>query len=194
MVEAQPGDEHLIGRARSGDAAAFEELIERYRSRVFRLAVQFMRNQDDAQEVLQEVFFTVYQKLGQFEGKSAFSTWLYRVAVNTSLMRIRGRDKTELVSISEIADDSLPGDREGAVGPDDRIMTEQALARIEQAMIPLPEEYKTILILRDIESFSNEETAEIMNLTVAAVKSRLHRARGFLRGKLEDLYKETTQP
>ncbi|HUT53820.1 MAG TPA: sigma-70 family RNA polymerase sigma factor [bacterium] len=193
MAITQEADEHLIGQARSGDAAAFEALIERYRSRVFRLAVRFTRNPDDAQEVLQEVFFTVYQKLGQFEGKSAFSTWLYRVAVNTALMRLRGRDKAELVSISEFPDDSLPGETEGK-GPEDKIMTEQALARIERAMIPLPADFKTVLILRDIEDFSNEETAEIMGLSVAAVKSRLHRARGFMRKKLEDLYKETTQP
>jgi RNA polymerase sigma-70 factor (ECF subfamily) len=187
----QQTDEKLISLAREGDTEAFESLMRRYRERVFRLAMRFTRNKDDSEEVLQEVFLTVFQKLGQFEGKSSFSTWLYRVAVNTALMRIRVRDKAEVVPIDDVPDKLVQEDAKTAEAPEDRLITEEALAEIERAMISMPLDFKTVIILRDIESFTNEETAEIMGLTVAAVKSRLHRARAYLRQRLEDLYKST---
>jgi RNA polymerase sigma-70 factor (ECF subfamily) len=187
----QQTDEQLISLAREGDTEAFESLMKRYRARVFRLAMRFTRDKDDSEEVLQEVFLTVYQKLGQFEGKSSFSTWLYRVAVNTALMRIRVRDKAEIVPIDDVHDNLVQEDAETAEAPEDRLITEEALAEIERAMISMPLDFKTVIILRDIESFTNEETAEIMGLTVAAVKSRLHRARAYLRKRLEDLYNST---
>jgi len=191
MNEVQESDTEVIQRLRGGEEAAFEVLVQRYRQRVYRLAVRFMRNREEAEEVSQEVFLTVYRKLAQFEGKSSFSTWLYRVAVNASLMRLRSREQTETVPIDDLAGD-LAGDEDDAVEPpDSRLHSEEALAQIERAMDNLPEEFKTILILRDIEDFSNEETAEIMDLTVAAVKSRLHRARSYLRKRLEDVYRDT---
>lgn len=191
---AEASDDLLIRRAREGDAQAFESLIERYRSRVLGLSLRFTRNQDDAQEVLQEVFFTVYQKLSQFEGKSAFATWLYRVTVNTALMRLRGRNKAETVPISDLEDDRMGEEDDRTDPPCVRLVTEESLAQIERAMIQMPVDFKTVLILRDIEEFSNEETAEIMDLSVAAVKSRLHRARAYMRKRLSTLYQETTQP
>ena len=191
MIDAQEADDQLIRRVREGQDEAFEVLVQRYRTRVHRLAVRFMRNREEAEEVSQEVFLTVYRKLAQFEGKSSFSTWLYRVAVNASLMRLRSQDHAETVPIDDLAGE-LSGDEEEAVKPPDyRLNSEESLVQIERAMDNLPEEFKTILILRDIEDFSNEETAEIMDLSVAAVKSRLHRARSYLRKRLEDVYRDS---
>lgn len=188
----QETDDQIICRLRDGQEEAFELLVQRYRARVQRLALRFTRNREEAEEVSQEVFLTIYRKLDQFEGKSSFSTWLYRVAVNASLMRLRSQETTETVPIDDLVGD-LVGDEEEAVKPpDSRLHSEEALAQIERAMEHMPEEFKTILILRDIEDFSNEEAAEIMDLSVAAVKSRLHRARGYLRKKLEDVYREST--
>lgn len=193
MTQAEETDGQLVGRIRGGDPDAFELLIERYRSRIYRLAMRFTRNTSDAEEVLQEVSLTVFRKLDKFEGKSSFSTWIYRVAVNTSLMKLRDRKPVEMVSLEELHED-LPYDDSGpGLAPDDHLITEESLARIESAMEGLPYEYKTTLILRDIEGFSTEETAEIMDLTVAAVKSRLHRARNFLKRRLLELYKETVE-
>ena len=193
MIDAQETDDQVIHRVLGGQEEAFEVLVQRYRTRVFRLAVRFMRNREEAEEVSQEVFLTVYRKLGQFEGKSSFSTWLYRVAVNASLMRLRSQDHAETVPIEDMAEE-LAGDEEEAVKPPDyRLNSEESLAQIERAMDHLPEEFKTIIILRDIEDFSNEEAAEIMDLSVAAVKSRLHRARGHLRKRLEDLYRDSRE-
>ncbi len=193
MNEPAELDDELIGRVLSGDDEAFQSLMERYRTRVHRLAMRFTRDKEDAEEVLQEVFLTVYQKLGQFQGKSSFSTWLYRVAVNSALMRLRKNDNAEIVSIEDLHEELPLDETETGPGPFDRLTTEESMVVIEKAMDGMPADFKTVLILRDVENFSTDETAEIMNLSPPAVKSRLHRARLFLREKLQDLYKETVQ-
>ncbi|MFO8056393.1 MAG: sigma-70 family RNA polymerase sigma factor [bacterium] len=185
-------DEVLVEEVREGRERALEELIERYRSRVYRLAYRFTSEKEDAEEVVQEVFMTLYRKLDRFEGKSSFSTWLYRVTVNASLMKLRGQGQAELVSIDELSEDHFQHDEEGP-NPDETIMTEEALSRIERAVGRLPDEFKTVVILRDIEGFSNEETAQILDISTAAVKSRVHRGRAYLRKRLKDLYEETVK-
>lgn len=191
MTAVQETDEQIIGRVRCGEQDAFELLVQRYRGRVLRLAVRFTHNREEAEEVSQEVFLTVYRKLEQFEGKSSFSTWLYRVAVNASLMRLRSQDQPETVPIDEMEHD-LPSDDEDPIRPpDSRLSSEESLGEIERAMDHLPEDFKTVLILRDIEDFSNEDVAEILEISVPAVKSRLHRARSFLRKRLENLYRDS---
>ncbi len=192
VMVPEPTDETLVEEVLRGEDQALEDLIERYRSRVYRLAFRFSGEKEDAEEIVQEVFMTLYRKLDQFEGKSSFSTWLYRVAVNTSLMKLRGQGQAERVSIDEIPEEHFQQEEE-AQNPDDLIMTEEALARIEKAVGRLPDDFKTVVILRDIEGFSNEETAEILGISAAASKSRIHRARAYLRKRLEDLYRETVE-
>lgn len=165
--------------------------MKRYRPRAYGLALRFTRDQDEAEEVVQEVFFNIFRKLDQFRGNSSFATWLYRVVVNTSLMKIRQRSKIDSVPLCDLIEGQLQEEDETSVMPDERLVTEEALAEIEKAIAKLPEDFMTVLVLRDVENFSNEETAEIMDLSVAAVKSRLHRARSFLRQHLEDLYLQT---
>ncbi len=185
-------DNELVQRVRSGDEEAFERLIKRHQTKVQRLLLRITGRSEDAEDILQDVFIAVYEKLDQFEGKAAFSTWLYRIAVNAALMRMRSRSRREEVPL-----ESIPLERDIHEGEQDRaydhLVTEQSLERIEKALGPLPYDFKTVFILRDIEGFSNSETAEIMDLSVPAVKSRLHRARTFLRQKLTDLYKETME-
>jgi RNA polymerase sigma-70 factor, ECF subfamily len=191
MTAPMPTDEMLVARVVAGEEGAFAALMERHWSRVHRLAQRFL-GRAEAEEVAQEVFLAVYQKLGQFEGKSAFSTWLYRVAVNMALMRLRSEGRAETVPLEQMELSGL-AEEEDEPPPEGRIMTEQSLGLIERAMERMPPELKTIFILRDVEGFSNEETAEIMGLSVAAVKSRLHRGREFLRGPLKDLYQNTVE-
>jgi len=186
-------DRRLINRFLEGDEEAFEQLMKRYRARVTRMVGRIAGDRHEAEEILQEVFLTVYRKLSQFEGKSSFSTWLYRVAVNAALMRIRSRKKTESVSLDGFPEEMATTEDRGESGVYEHLITEQSLARIEKAIEPLPYDFKTVIILRDIEGFSSEETAEIMQLSNAAVKSRLHRARIFLRERLQDLYRETIE-
>ena len=193
MTGLEDSDDALIGRVRAGDNQAFESLLLRYKSRVKGLALRFMKDLGEAEEVSQEVFLTVYQKINQYEGKSLFSTWLFRVAVNTALMRLRAKAGAAVVPLEDVSEDLTCADEEGLVKPDDNLFTEESLLKIEKATEHLSDEYKTIFILRDIEGFSTEETAEIMNLSPEAVKSRLHRARAFLRKRLTDLYQETVK-
>jgi RNA polymerase sigma-70 factor (ECF subfamily) len=185
----QAPDEVLVSGVRAGDEKAFEALMERYRSRVFRLVLGITGNAAAAEEVLQEVFLVVFKKLDSFEGKAAFSTWLYRVAANAALMRMRKEERGERISLDDLEPELAGEDEAGGVAHD-RIITRESLVMIEKAAEHLPPELKVIFVLRDLEGFSNEETAEIMNMSVAAVKSRLHRAREYLRPRLKGLYRD----
>lgn len=187
-------DQDLLRGVLQGDRKAFETLVFRYQSKVYRLAMGVTHNAQDAEEILQEVFLKVYQNLAEFEGKSAFSSWLYRIALNTTYMKLRERRGASLVSLDEVAnqleDISLDQEAEWSSRPDEQLHTSEAFAIIEKAVEKLPEEFKSVLILRDIEGFTNEEVGEILDLSVPAVKSRLHRARLILRQRLDDFYRQ----
>ncbi len=191
----QPSDEKLVERFLEGDKSALDELLQRYHSRVYRLAYGILRNPQDAEEVIQEVFLRVFQKLDSFKGESSFSSWLYRVAINTTYMKLRDRKGVSTFSFDQVGkllDEEMikSGSGEWVARPDDELLTEEALRIISEAIDQLPDDFKTVLILRDVEGLSTDEVAEILGLTPAAVKSRLHRARLFLRDKLEDFYKQ----
>lgn len=192
MKPAEPSDSRLIERIRAGDQQAFAFLVERHRARMFGLALRFVKDQEDAEEIVQEASLAIHRRLDQFQGKSQFSTWLYRIVVNLALMRLRSDSRPEIVPLDQLPE-SLMEDSDAGFPSEERLISEQALLAIEKAVGRLPYDFETILILRDIEGFSNEETAEIMELSPAAVKSRLHRARKFLRDKLKGLYQETVE-
>lgn len=183
-------DQELVEQIRVGDNAAFEVLLGRYQERVYRLAISMIRNREDAEEILQDVFLTVYRKIGSFESRSAFSTWLYRITVNTALMKLRGRG-----TIQHSIDEYLPqftkyGRHAGMVvdftqGPEEQLLQKEREGVLREAIDGLPPDYKVALVLRDLEGLSNEEVAEIVGASVLAVKARLHRARLVLRGKVE---------
>jgi len=187
---ADPPDEDLVERLKVGDEAAFESLLARYQGKVYRLAMSFTRNPEDAEEVLQDVFLTVYRKIGSFDGRSAFGTWLYRIAVNAALMKLRGRGP-----IQESLDEYLPqftqdGRHTRMVvdwtqGPEEQLLRKERQRIVGEAIEALPPDYKAVLVLRDLEGLSNGEVAEIFETSILAVKARLHRARLVLRGKLE---------
>ncbi len=188
-------DSELIERFKKGEKQVLDELLKRYYSRVYRLAYGILRNPQDAEEVIQEVFLRVFQKLDEFKGESSFSSWLYRVAVNTTYMKLRDKKGASMISLNEIGkliDEQMvkSGSSQWIARPDDELLTEEALKIISDAIEQLPDDFKTVLILRDVEGLSTEEVGKILGLTVPAVKSRLHRARLFLRKKLEDFYKQ----
>jgi len=187
-------DAGLLRNVLQGDRQAFELLVGRYQSKVYRLAMGLTHNSQDAEEILQEVFFKVYQNLAEFEGKSAFSSWLYRIALNTSYMKLRERRGSNLVPlddvINQLEEQTLDHEADWSSRPDDQLHTSEAMAIIEKAVEKLPEEFKSVLILRDIEGFTNEEAGEILELSVPAIKSRLHRARLLLRQRLDEFYRQ----
>lgn len=196
MKQKKVPDSVLVENLRAGSMAAFEEIIERYEAKVFNLAMRFTRNQEDAEEVLQDVFSTIYAKIDGFRGQSAFSSWLYRIIVNAAFMKLRKRKQQPAVALEDllpaVRQRCLEGDA-SAQGRSDSITLNRELRHIlEQAIGRLPEDYRAVFILRDVDGLSNQEVGQILNLTVPAVKSRLHRSRLMLRKKLLRYYLEFT--
>lgn len=186
-------DQELIGLYRQGNKSIIDQLLQRYQSRVYRLAYGILRNPQDAEEVIQEVFLRVFQKLDSFKGESAFSSWLYRVAVNTTFMKIREKRGTDVLALEEVEkmleeEINKAGGSDWARRPDDELLSEEAIKIITGAMEKLPDEFKIIITLRDLEGLSTEEVGQLLGLSPAAVKSRLHRARLFLRKRLGEFY------
>ncbi|MGH9519236.1 MAG: sigma-70 family RNA polymerase sigma factor [Terriglobales bacterium] len=177
----------LVTRTRSGDLSAFETIVQRYESRIFRLAQRMMGNDADAEDVLQETFLKVHTKLHQFQGQSRLYTWIVRIAVNQALMKLRGR-RQNLVSLDEeIAGEDGPIAREVSdwhPNPEEQYQKTELGAILQKGLESLSPPYRVVFQLRDVDELSTEETAEALGLSVAAVKSRLLRARLQLRERL----------
>ncbi len=178
----------LVHAAKAGDMGAFEELIRRYDRNVFRIAQHITQNREDAEDVVQEAFLKAYQNLERFQENSKFYTWLVRIAVNEALMKLRRRRTGKMVSLDEEIDtgeDTVT--REVADwAPNPEQLYDQAEWKdiLERTIQGLPASFRTVFVLRDVEGLSTEETAEALNLSVPAVKSRLLRARLQLRDRL----------
>lgn len=181
----------LVERLQAGDVTALEGLIERYSSRLYRLAYGITRSPRDAEEVLQDVFLTVFRKIGSFERRATLGTWLYRVTTNTALNKRRSLAVTAEVSLEDqlptfLEDGHRAGDRTFLLAdwsgtPEDELMAGEARAALDHALAALPDGYRAVLVLRDVDGLSNEEAAEALGESVPSVKSRLHRARMALR-------------
>ena len=192
MVE--PDDRTLLDRTVSGDSSALEALMSRHSSRVYRLAYGIARNHADAEEIVQDVFLTLVTKGAGFEGHAALTTWMYRVTTNAALNKRRGKRRELEVSLEEHLptfkeDGHREGDRSYVLAdwsgmPEERLESAEVRKILEQAIDSLPDHYRAVLILRDVEELSNEEVAQIMDDSLASVKSRLHRARMALREQL----------
>jgi RNA polymerase sigma-70 factor, ECF subfamily len=183
----------LVAQSREGDTRAFGELVRRYEGKIFRLAQHITQNREDAEDVLQESFLKAYEHLDQFKGDSKFYTWIVRIAVNQALMKLRRRKTSKAVSLDEQIDtgeDTVV--REIAAwdeDPEQRFTREELGGILDEAIQSLEPPYRSVFVLRDIEEMSTEETAEALNLSVPAVKSRLLRARLQLREKLTRYFK-----
>lgn len=180
-----------------GDTGAFNELAERYQRNIFRLAQNITQNREDAEDVLQEAFLKAYEHLPDFHGDSKFYTWIVRIAVNEALMKLRKRKWDKTVWLDEPVDtgeDSVA--REIAVwedNPEQRYSKEELHDILDKAVNGLAPPYRTVFVLRDMEGLSTEETAEALELSVPAVKSRLLRARLQLRDKLTAFFKKKVE-
>lgn len=194
-VEAPIVDDELelVTRARQGDTAAFSDLVRRYEGKIFRLAMNITQNREDAEDVLQESFLKAYEHLDQFLGNSKFYTWIVRIAVNQALMKLRKRRSDKAVSLDEQIDtgeDTVV--REIAAwdpDPEQRYSQDELHEILTNVIDDLAPIYRTVFVLRDVDGLSTEETAEALDLSVPAVKSRLLRARLQLRDKLTRFFK-----
>jgi len=178
----------LVAQAKAGDAQAFTELVNRYERKIYRLAKHITQNDEDAEDVLQETFLKAYEHLANFQGNSKFYTWIVRIAVNESLMKLRKRKGDRTVPLDEPVDTGEEMvTREIAVwedNPEQRYSREEMQQILDDAVDSLKPDFRTVFILRDIEELSTEETAETLGISIPAVKSRLLRARLALREKL----------
>jgi RNA polymerase sigma-70 factor (ECF subfamily) len=187
---AHSSDDVLIEKAQAGDSRAFSALVKRYEQTVYGFSFKVCRNKEKAEETLQDTFINVYRKLNQFNGESKFSTWLYSIVTNNCLMKHRKRKMDEeMVYLDEPPLDE--GDSHDRLTipswdetPAEELMNSELRTRLDEAIQKLPLDYRIVFVLRDMENKTAEESAKILKLSVPAVKSRLRRARVFLREQL----------
>ena len=183
----------LVAEAKAGSYEAFEELVNRYENKIYRLGLNVTGNPEDAEDVLQEAFLKAFQHLGEFRADSRFYTWLVLIAVNEGLMKLRKRRSDRSVPMEdEVGEDGELIPRELA---DWKPNPEQIFAQAEiesilrDAAQKLPPTYRTVFLLRDVEDLSTAETASVLNLSEGTVKARLFRARLMLREELSKVFK-----
>jgi RNA polymerase sigma-70 factor (ECF subfamily) len=194
---ALASEDELLQGLRAGDGRAYRLFVERNSADVYKVALKLLGDEDEAEDVLQETFLSAFKAIGGFEGRSQLSTWLYRIAHNASLMRLRKRKRVTTFSLDQpsagAGEDSRALSRhvvDWSAVPDDQLMTAEARREMDRAISELPDTLRSVFVLRDIQGLSGAETAEILEITVPAVKTRLHRARLWLRDRLSEYFVE----
>ena len=177
-------DEEVVRRVLAGDTALYEIILRRYNQRLYRVARAIVRDDNEAEDVMQDAYVRAYENLHQYEGRSVFAAWLTRIAVNEALARVRRRKRFD--QLDNVSEDGEPSVDPATDALDPEQTTSQAeLGRIlEESLLGLPEQYRTVLMLRDVEELSTTETAEVLSLSEENVKVRLHRGRALMRKKL----------
>lgn len=197
-ASAAEAETQLIARLQAGDDAAFDEVVRGYGPQLLAVLHRYLPDESDAHDALQETFLSMFKAIGRFAGDSSLGTWLHRIAVNAALMKLRRRRRKPEQSLDELLPKfTLDGHRAQPRGAWSNVPDEAALGRetrtlVRTAIDQLPEGYRTVLLLRDIEERPTEEVAELLELTPANVKTRLHRARQALRELLDRTYGETS--
>jgi RNA polymerase sigma-70 factor, ECF subfamily len=184
----------LVRAAKAGDVGAYEQLVHRYDRNVFRIAQHITQNREDAEDVVQDAFLKAYENLKNFQEQSKFYTWLVRIAVNEALMRLRRRRPERMVSLDEEVktdEDSMPREvADWSPNPEQLYSQSELRDILSKTIQGLPSSFRTVFVLRDVEGLSTEETAEALDLSIPAVKSRLLRARLQLRERLNKFFKK----
>lgn len=195
--DRQEEDRQLVSRAQAGDISAFEALVEAHRDKVYGLALRMTRSEADAAEIAQDTFLSAYQHLKDFRGDAAFGSWVHRIAANNALMRLRhrrvvqaaeeeiqGPEFTERGSLAEYPAQDWSRSAEG------KILDAELGRAIQEATDRLPEGYREVFLLKDLEGLSYEQIAEATGDSIPAIKSRLHRARLALREAIDRFYNQ----
>jgi RNA polymerase sigma-70 factor (ECF subfamily) len=187
------GDQQLVKRLKDGDSAAMPELQAHYGGRVFQLALRYMKNREDAEEVTQDVLLRVFQKIDAFRGDAALSSWIYRITFNAAMSRLRSLKFRRPAEVSqdplEWGDGDSAGVREVADWSDladDQILRSEMRSRLVSALSRLPEIYRAAVLLRDVQGLSTQEASAVIGVKTQTLKSRLHRGRLMLREHLGD--------
>jgi len=177
----------LVARAQGGDRAAFEELVRRHADHLYAVVLRFVADRGAAEEVTQEAFLRAWRSIGRFEGRSRFFTWLYRIGINEAKRRAARQPPATVVSLD---DEPIPEAPDWSEAPETRLRHNDLRRLLEDTIRALPIEYRTPIILRDVEGLTTQEAAEVMDVGEAAFKSRLHRARLAVRRALDEYFLE----
>lgn len=184
-AQSELQDEVVVSRVLAGETALFEILMRRYNQRLYRVSRVILRDDGEAEDVMQDAYVRAYEHLNQFAGKAAFSTWLTRIAIHEALARKRRRGRMEELDALTANGDNMPILKSSALTPEAGTAQAETRQLLEDAIDRLPENYRTVVMLREVEEMSVAETAESLGVTDAVVKTRLHRAHAMLR---KDLY------
>jgi RNA polymerase sigma-70 factor, ECF subfamily len=179
------GDEELVRRIRSGDTALYEILMRRYNQRIYRVALTILRNDAEAEDVMQEAYVRAFQHLSDFAGNAKFSTWLTKIAIYEALARVRSRTTDSGPKFLSDASIEMNILRSDAPDPERQTYDHELRLVLERAINSLPDQYRSVFLLRVVEGLDVNETAAALDLGVEAVKTRLHRGRALLRKELE---------
>jgi len=183
-------EEQIIEAAKNGDRRAMAQLVKSYEKTIYNFAFKICRSPERAENIMQETFLSMVKSLNQFDGKSKLSTWLYRIVANHCLMEVR-KNRHQFVSIDDDEDGYYDNNFAGDWNLEPQNVTENEELKqiLDEAITKLSPEYRVVFLLRDVEGLSTEETGKITELSVPAVKSRLHRARAFLRKEINEAFK-----
>lgn len=195
-IQSELRDEEVVGRVLAGETALFEILMRRYNQRLYRVSRVILRDDSEAEDVMQDAYVRAYEHLNQFAGRAAFSTWLTRIAIHEALARKRKRGRMDELDAFPANGESMEIMKSSAPSPEAGTATAEARELLEQAIDSLPEAYRAVVMLREVEEMSVAETAESLGVSDAVVKTRLHRAHAMLRkelyarakGRATDLY------
>lgn len=188
------GERELVVRLQAGESDAYERVVRELGGRLFATALRMLKNEDDAREAVQDAFLSAFRNIKNFDEKAKLSTWLHRIVINASLMKLRTKRRKPSVSLDALTtrpngesggEPPVASWRRGEDGADDAPGEDEVRERLRREIDQLPDEYRTVLMLRDIEELDTAETATVLGVSESAVKTRLHRARQALRDRLE---------
>ena len=177
-------DEEVVNRVKAGETALYEILMRRYNQRLYRVARAILRDDTEAEDVMQAAYVRAYQHLGQFEGRAPFSIWLTRIAVHEALGRLRQRGRNLQFDDADLDGDVSMNVADGALDPEQSATQNELGGLLDEAVLALPDAYRAVVMMRDVEDMDTAETASALNLSEQNVKVRLHRGHAMMRGWL----------
>jgi RNA polymerase sigma-70 factor (ECF subfamily) len=199
-VVESPTDLDLVRRIKTGDDRAFETMVERYHARVYSLSYGVLRNAEDAEEATQDTFLTLHRKIGTFDETKKFFSWFYRVALNSAYSRARRRPRAQVVAIEEYLPKFYPDGhfaepefRDWSRDVEDEAASRELAARAGEFIAELPPAYRDVIWMTDVEEMPSAEVAETLEISIPALKSRLHRARLYVRQRLSEISSSTAR-